>query len=139
MLRRTLKRGIAAACLQAAIGDEEIKAKLVSVADSVDQIAFGTFFTYDSKHQQCGCPATLAGYFDADENVWIREIRGYFDDDLGRVAPTMPDALAVRTFPAYFDGWVRSMWESGEIGEEEIVTYCHTGGYPGSGYIKVAD
>lgn len=97
MKRAELRSTIAAACEAAGTAPEDT-ARLVATADAVDQIAVGDYWRED---KQCGCPATVAGYFvptaAGGRSGWV---------------PSTPPA--VQKFPFHFDmqdvfrraGWV---------------------------------
>lgn len=93
MKRSKLRRVIAASCDGAGVKGNERK-RLVDSADEIDRIAVGVF-KIRAEGIECGCPATVAGFYigeEDDEDAWapgasaeIHEFPSSFDqrmDDL---------------------------------------------------------
>lgn len=106
MKRDQLKAVIAASCDEAGV-DGEHRDRLVNSADGIDRIAFEAFAWKDKDGEFCGCPATVAGYWDTEVYAWT---------------PATPES--VRTFPAYFDDKMATLRVNGEIEVEQVEAQC---------------
>lgn len=102
MKRDHLRSVIADACDDAGVNDEEREA-LVGTADNIDRVAFESYaFQPTDGGEMCGCPATLAGFYDP--------ITGWSDDS----------SVQVHRFPGFFDGAMYRLRINEEIQVEEI-------------------
>lgn len=114
MKRHTLDRMIKLSCPVWMSADT--RDTLVAAVKDIDRIAFGAFEIASDDGTSCGCPATLAGYFNVKEEAW---------------APDVPEGVA--QFAHQFDNRMRNLWRLGFFTKDEIDTSGH------AGYIKVTD
>jgi hypothetical protein len=94
MKRTKLRNIISKACEIAEINEADTK-RLVATADEINFIAVGTYQTQDPTGKVCGCPATVAGFYDP-ANALDREEDGW--------SPSASEE--VKTFPSVFDSFV---------------------------------
>lgn len=125
MLRSELRDIIARSCDGAGV-TPEAKTRLMATADNIDKVLVGSYFA-EVEGQECGCPATLAGYYVSPPEYDYDDPRaGDWDEDFTEEGLEHHVDLFVRWFDMAPEfnrrpvGWRRRRWDADGV-------ECHEG------------